>query len=89
MAQKEKKLKRKELNDSEKSLLQFSAGDLIPMLQAKKKLLHVKQGAFDCYIPETGETYQVQVTVTRDQKDFLEPFQTEEMSGYSPQPSTP
>lgn len=79
-----KKIQRKELNESEKSLLMFSAGDLIPMLQDNRDLLHVKQGAFDCYIPETGETYQVQVTVTRDQNDFLEPFETEEMSGYKP-----
>jgi hypothetical protein len=77
-----KNKERKELNDSEKSLLQFSAGDLIPMLRNNPDLLHVKQGAFDCYLSETGETFQVQVTVTRDQNDFLEPFQTEEMSSY-------
>jgi|GEM_PF-6587979 len=78
------KTKRLELNDSEKSLLLFSAGDLIPMLKENPKLVHVKQGAFDCYIPQTKETFQVQVTVTRCESDFLEPFETEEMSQYKP-----
>lgn len=74
--------KRIELNDSEKSLLQFCAGDLIPELKSKKDLIHVKQCAFDYYEAKSKETFQVQVTVTRNKSDFLEAFQTEEMSMY-------
>jgi len=73
---------RVELTQSCKDLLQYSAGDLIPMLAANKKLLHVRQNAFVWYNPYTKEEYQVHVTVTRNESDFLEAFQTEEMSTY-------
>lgn len=70
---------RLELRQSEKDLLQFSAGDLIPMLEAEKNLAHVKQTAYRYYSPKTKEYFDVQVTVTRNKSDFLEPFTTEEM----------
>lgn len=73
---------RVELTQSCKDLLNYSAGDLIPMLAANKKLLHVRQNAFVWYNPETKEEYQVHVTVTRNESDFLEAFETEEMSAY-------
>jgi hypothetical protein len=63
-------------------LLEFSAGDLIPMLEKKKKLLHVRQKAFQYYSEKNKEFYEVHVTVTRNENDFLEDFTTEEMSGY-------
>lgn len=72
----------KELNNDEKSLLEISAKELIPMLSEKKKLTHVKQVAFEYYSEQTDEIFQVQVLVTRDESDFLEPFTTEEMSNY-------
>lgn len=75
--------KRLELRQTEKDLLQFSAGDLIPMLQEKTKLHHVKQTAFQHYCEMTKEFFQVQVIVTRNESDFLDDFVTEEMSGYS------
>ena len=64
-------------------LLEFTAGDLVPMLEKNPKLLHVRQCAFEHYNPNTKETYQVHVTVTRDSNDFLDFLQTEEMSGYA------
>lgn len=64
-------------------LLTYSAGDLIPKLEADQELVHVKMQAFDYYNPKTGETYQVQVTVTRDENDFLGFMEVEEMSNYS------
>lgn len=73
---------RRELIDTEMDLLTYSAGDMIPMLEKDKKLIHVKQQAFDYYSEKTGEIYQVQVLVTRDGHDFLDAFQTEEMYGY-------
>ena len=63
-------------------MLEFSAGDLIPMLEKKKKLLHVRQKAFQYYSEKNKEFYEVHVTVTRNENDFLEDFTTEEMSGY-------
>lgn len=74
---------REELLKHCKNLLEFSAGDLIPMLDQNKKLLHVKQCAFEHYSKNNKQTYQVQVIVTRNESDFLDPFTTEEMSGYS------
>jgi hypothetical protein len=73
--------KRLELTKCEKDLLNFSAADLIPMLNEKTKLLHVKQTAFQYYSEKTKEIFQVQVTVTRDETAFLDDFTTEEMSG--------
>lgn len=73
------KKERRELTQSCKNLLEFAAGDLIPMLEKKKDLLYVKQQAFDYYSGITKEHYQVQVTVTRDKDDFLEFLQVEEM----------
>jgi hypothetical protein len=69
---------RLELNQNEKDLLQFSAGDMIPMLEGNRKLHHVKQTAFQHYCNKTKEIFQVQVTVTRRKPDFLEFFTTEE-----------
>ena len=40
---------REELSKSCKDLLEFSAGDLIPMLDQNKKLLHAKQCALEYY----------------------------------------
>lgn len=74
--------KRLELRQTEKDLLQFSAGDLIPMLEEKTKLHHVKQTAFQHYCEKTKEFFQVQVIVTRNESDFLDDFVTEEMSEY-------
>jgi hypothetical protein len=74
--------KRLELSQTEKDLLQFSAGDLIPMLEEKTKLHHVKQTAFQHYCKNTNEFFHVQVIVTRNESDFLEDFVTEEMTGY-------
>jgi len=71
-----------ELNKSEKELLEFSAGDLIPELAKNPNLQHVRMSAFDYYNPQTKEYYQVHVLVTRDESDFLEFLQTEEMSAY-------
>lgn len=73
-------MNRQELNQSEKDLLNFSAGDLIPMLKDNSELSHVKQKAFEYYDADSKEYYQVQVLVTRNKSDFLEDFQTEEMT---------
>ena len=74
--------KRQELTQTCKNLLEYSAGDLIPILAANKNLLHVKQSGFDFYNKETEEHYQVQVLVTRNESDFLEAFETLEMSSF-------
>jgi hypothetical protein len=75
---------RKEFRETEKNLLEMSAGDLITMLENNEKLIHVKQTAFKYYSDKNKEFFEVQVTVTRHEIDFLEAFQTEEMEGYTP-----
>jgi hypothetical protein len=71
-----------QLTDDCINLLKITASELIPKMSANTGLNHVKQQAFDHYDPMTKEVYQVQVTVTRREADFLEPFQTEEMVEY-------
>lgn len=74
----------RKLNKSETTLLDVTTRDLIPALIANPDLIHVKQSAFDYYSPDTKEHFQVQVTVTRNEADFLEFLQIEEMSNYVP-----
>ena len=73
---------RRQLTKSCTDLLEYSAGDLIPMLEAEKELLHVKQSAFEYYSAETEEVFQVHVTVTRSESDFLEFMQIEHLAPY-------
>ena len=72
------------IDENGKFLLLKSAEELIKELSANDKLSHVKQTAFEHYDKKRKETVHVQVTVTRDENDFLEPFQTEEMKRYQP-----
>ena len=76
------KKERRELTKSCTDLLEFTAGDLIPMLENKPKLVHVKQEAFGYYSEKTKEHFQVQIVVTRAEHDFLDFLQVEEMSEY-------
>jgi hypothetical protein len=72
----------RELNKNEKDLLEISAKELTQMLTDNEDLSHVKQMAYGYYSKETEEEFQVQVIVTRRTNDFLEAFQTEEMSEF-------
>jgi hypothetical protein len=72
----------RELSKNEKDLLEISAKELTQMLTYNKDLSHVKQMAYGYYSNETKEEFQVQILVTRHENDFLEAFQTEEMSEY-------
>lgn len=67
------------LKATETALLDVTVRDLVPELTKMPTLRHVRQMAFEYYDPELNQNYQVHVLVTRDQDDFLEPFQTEEM----------
>ncbi|HRH68871.1 MAG TPA: hypothetical protein PLB89_05120 [Flavobacteriales bacterium] len=68
------------LRQTELDLLEVSARDLIPAISANTELKHVREMAFEYYDKKLEQHYQVHVMVTRDADDFLEPFQTEEMS---------
>lgn len=70
------------LDQNSKDLLEFSAGDLIPALAKNMKLQHVRMMAFGHYNEQTKEHFQVHVLVTRDESDFLDFLQVEEMSAY-------
>ncbi len=73
-------MERIKLGEDEKKLLEISASDLIPMMSQNKELGHVRQNAFEYYDKGLKEVFQVQVTVTRRKPDFLDVFQTEEMT---------
>jgi hypothetical protein len=68
-----------QLKQSEIELLKMSASALIAHLKEWKDLLHAKQTAYEFYCRETNETFHVQVSVTRDETEFLDAFQTEEL----------
>lgn len=70
------------MEENEQALINASVRDLIPMLISNKELCHVRQSSFDHYVSETGEIFQVQVTVTRDESEFLDFLETEALSNY-------
>ncbi len=76
-------MNRELLKQDEKSLLEITAGDLIPELVANGKLAQVKQAAFYWYDTEAKQPFQVQIIVTRDENDFLEPFEIEELTKHN------
>ena len=66
--------KRLKLNENMIKLLEFTAGDLIPVLEFKPDLAYVQETAFAYYSQVCNEELQVQITVTRLKDDFLDPF---------------
>lgn len=70
-----------EVTQDEIKLLVISSSELCDMLDNRRDLHHVRQNAYE-YLSPNGEVFQVQVTVTRREDDFLEAFQTEEMKDY-------
>lgn len=72
--------KRLKLDENMIKLLEFTAGDLIPVLESKPDLAYVQETAFGYYSQVNNEEFQVQVTVTRLKDDFLEPFTRVECS---------
>lgn len=70
------------LSPDQASLLNATIQDLLHQIKEPEnsELKHVRQSAFDMYLPEKGETVQVHVTITRDENDFLDFLETECMS---------
>lgn len=66
--------KRLKLDENSIKLLEFTAGDLIPILESKPDLAYVQETAFAHYSELNNEELQVQITVTRVKSDFLDPF---------------
>ena len=65
------------IRDSERTLLEVSAKDLIKQLNENVDIRSAKQMAFG-FVLDRKEEVQIQVVVTRCKNDFLEPFCTEE-----------
>jgi hypothetical protein len=66
----------------EAKLIEISVKELCANLQDRPELDHMKQCAFEYWAKDTGEEFQVQITVTRRKSDFLDAFQTEEMQSH-------
>ena len=69
-----------ELSQNKKALLKGTVKDLLASIVYNEELSHVRQSAFDSFITETKEQVQVHVIVTRNQNDFLDFLETEEMT---------
>lgn len=65
------------LKPDQKELLKIVSRDTIEEIISIPNIRSVKQLAFELYSKETKEHLQVQIVVTRDETDFLEPFQSE------------
>jgi hypothetical protein len=70
------------MSDDEKFLLQKTTEDLVKEMRNpdNSQLSHVKQYAYEMWDSDSGQTWQVQITVTRDEADFLGFLQIECMS---------
>jgi hypothetical protein len=61
------------IGNNEKNLIISSAEDLIKKLNEDKISLEIKQMAFG-WLLDDNEEIQVQVVVTREEDNFLDPF---------------
>lgn len=70
------------LSDDQKFLLEKTTIDLVEMMKEEEnlELCSIKQYAYEMYDSASGQTWQVQITVTRDESDFLDFLQSECMS---------
>ena len=66
----------KELSHQEKTSLIASTIVLIERLEKNVVLNNIQMPAFDFYSENTKEKMQVQITVTRYKRKFLDEFQT-------------
>lgn len=71
-----------ELTENQKLLLASTISELSTEIQNpdNSDLRHVRQCAFDLFLPDTNESVQVQITITRDESDYLGFLETEHMS---------
>lgn len=72
----------RELTKVEKDLLEGSTKKLLEYLEDEEDVIHFKEMAFGYYSNKTKEEFQVQIIVTRNNSDFLEAFEIEEMKSY-------
>ena len=70
--------KRLPLRPTQKHLLHYCAGDMIPMLKADASVKELRQLAFQHWDKERDEEIQVHVVVVRDPTEFIEPLVTVE-----------
>jgi hypothetical protein len=66
-----------ELNKDQLELLNLIAKDTIKDLDNVPDIRSSRQLAFEYFSKETKEIFQVQIVVSRDESDRLEPFQSE------------
>lgn len=71
-----------DLNDNQKILIEMTVKDLIKDITEDPELLYVRKAAFGYFITENNEAVQVQVTVARDESEFLDFFQTEGVTAF-------
>lgn len=71
-----------EITESLKDMLKFQVVEACKLLIKDKEVLHIRKKAFDQLLLDEKETVQVHILVTRDQSDFLDDFQTEEMNQF-------
>lgn len=70
-----------EIGKDELKLLELITIDLLDEIEKNEDALHVKQKSFQ-FLTSKNEEIQIQITVTRDESEFLDDFQTEIMRGY-------
>jgi len=64
------------LSETEIDLLRISAKELCEMLLKNPEISTVQQSAYRFYTGDDNPEFEVQVTVTRKQSDFIKPLQT-------------
>ena len=70
-----------ELGKTELTLLEITTKNLLKQIEENPTSIHVKKKAFQ-FLTSEDEEIQIQITITRDEGDFLDDFQTEVMNTY-------
>lgn len=68
--------KRRELSDTEVSLLTISAGELVQEMLDDARYTECRCLGYQVWDKERDRELQVHVLVTSDTREFMEPFQT-------------
>lgn len=71
-------------SESDNKLMEFCIRDLLTVMRENPDLLSAKQNSSDLYDCQNKETFQIHVTIVRDEDEKLDAMQIATLSGYKP-----
>lgn len=72
------------LNNIQKELILNTTEDVIKLINEESEAATVIQAACDYFNKSDKKVYQIKISITRDEDDFLDDFQSEIIKNYRP-----